>query len=154
MRGTGHARTPGAEEHVMDHVEANAAARERILGLVRGRSEEALATRVGDDWTVAGLLGHLAFWDRVHVGRLQRAVADGQAAPPPLPDGLTDLINNAAIPGWTAMSGQAALRQWERASAEADTYLASLDPAAVEGVRAAGYPRLVERFRHRGEHGD
>ena len=32
--------------------------------------------------------------------------------------------------------------------------LAGPDPAIVESVRAAGYPRLVERFRHRGEDGD
>jgi hypothetical protein len=138
----------------MDYVEANAAARERILGLIGGRSEEALATRVDDDWTVAGLLGHLAFWDRVHVGRLRKALADGLAAPPPLPDGVTDLINNAAIPSWSRLPGAEARRQWEEASGEVDAYLAGLDAAVVEGVRAAGYPRLIERFRHRTEHGD
>ena len=138
----------------MEFVEANAAARERILGLVQGRSEEALATPVGDDWTVAGLLGHLAFWDRVHVGRLRLAIGEGKDAPPPLPDGVTDLINNAGLPSWSALPGHAAVELWNQASAEADAYVASLDSAAVNAVRTAGYPRLIERFRHRTDHGD
>jgi hypothetical protein len=138
----------------VEFVEANAAARERILGLVQGRSEEALATRVGDDWTVAGLLGHLAFWDRVHVGRLRGAVTAGLPAPAPLPDGVTDLINNAALPSWTSLPGHAAVELWKQASSEADAYLATLDQGAVDAVRTAGYPRLIERFRHRTDHGD
>jgi hypothetical protein len=138
----------------MEHDEANAAARDRIIALVQGRSDAELATPIGDDWTVAGLLGHLAFWDRVHGGRLRRAIAAGEPAPPPIPDGLTDLINDAAIPAWTQVPGAEAVRQWEQASEEVNAFVASLTPAQVEAVRAAGWPRLLERYRHRNEHGD
>ena len=138
----------------MDYVAQNAAARDRILALVRGLSEEQLQTRVGEHWTVAVALAHLAFWDRVHVGRLRRALTDGLAAPPPLPDGLTDVINDGELFTWRRLPGRTAVELFESSSGDADAFLASLDAATVEAVRAAGVPRLVERFRHRTEHGD
>jgi hypothetical protein len=138
----------------MGYMQENAAARDRILDTVRGLSADRLATPIEGGWTVAALLAHLAFWDRVHVGRLRRAIEAELAAPPPLPEGTADLVNDAAIPSWLALPGADAVRLFEKASAEADTYLAGMDPTIAEGVRAAGYPRLVERFRHRAEHGD
>jgi hypothetical protein len=136
----------------VSYVDDNAAARQRVLNLVRELSEDELRRPIDDDWTIGAVLGHLAFWDRVHVGRLRTALAAGQAAPPPLPDGLTDVINDGTLPTWRALPGEAAVSVFEAASGEADAILRDLDPAAVEGVRAAGYPRLVERHRHRNEH--
>ena len=37
---------------------------------------------------------------------------------------------------------------------EVDAYLASLDPSVVERIQSAGFPRLIERHRHRTDHGD
>jgi hypothetical protein len=136
----------------MSYVDDTAAARERVLALVRALSDDDLRRPIDDDWTIGAVLGHLAFWDRVHVGRLRTALAAGQAAPPPLPDGLTDVINDGTLPTWRALPGEAAVSVFEAASGDADAFLRDLDDAAVEGVRAAGYPRLVERHRHRNEH--
>ena len=138
----------------MGYIEQNAASRARVLDLVASTSPEVLAAPAEGGWTIAALLAHMAFWERVHIGRLRSAVDAGLAAPPPLPDGTPDLINAAAIPAWLSVPGREAVRIFEQASADADRYLAGLDPAAVEGIRSAGYPRLVERFRHRTEHGD
>ncbi len=138
----------------MDHVAQNATARQRVLDLVQGLTEEQLRAPLPGGWTVAAELAHLAFWEGVHIGRLRRALADGLGAPAPMPDGLADLINNAALPGWRAIPGSVALGLFTHESAEADAYLATLDAATVERVRAAGAQRLVERFLHRTEHGD
>jgi hypothetical protein len=138
----------------MGYVEENAAARARVLGLVGDLSAEALAAPAEGGWTLAGLLAHMAFWERVHIGRLRRAVDAGLGAPPPLPDGVPDIVNGAAIPSWLTVPGREAVRVFDEASADADRYLAGLDPAVVEGVRVAGYPRVIERFRQRTEHGD
>jgi hypothetical protein len=108
----------------------------------------------GDDWTIGAELAHLAFWDRVHVGRLRAAVDQGNAVPPPLPDGLTDIINNGELGTWRRLPGRDAIDIFESASRDVDEYVATLDPVIVEGVRAAGMARLVERFRHRLEHAD
>jgi DinB superfamily len=138
----------------MDYVAENAVARERVLGLARGLSDEALSRPVGGDWTIGAELAHLAFWDRVHVGRLRAAIDQGLAAPPPLPDGLTDIINNGELGTWRRLPGRDAIEIFESASRDVDEYVATLDPVIVEGVRAAGMSRLVERFRHRLEHAD
>jgi uncharacterized damage-inducible protein DinB len=138
----------------MDHIAQNAAARARILELVRGLSDEQLRAPIGDGWTIEAELVHLAFWDRSHIARLRRAFAAGLAGPPPLPEGMADIVNDAALPGWREIPGRAALRLFEEASAEADAYIATLDDPMVQGVRDAGSARLVERFRHRCEHGD
>jgi hypothetical protein len=136
----------------MSYIDDNAAARERVLALVRGLSDDALRRPIDDDWTIGAVLGHLAFWDRVHVGRLRLAVEAGQSAPPSLPDGLTDIINDGTLPTWRALPGAAAISVFEAASGDAEAFLRDLDPAAVEAARAAGYPRLIERHRHRNEH--
>ena len=138
----------------MDYVAENAAARERVLSLARGLSDEALSRPMGEDWTIGAELAHLAFWDRVHVGRLRAAIDQGLAVPPPLPDGLTDIINNGELGTWRRLAGRDAIDIFESASRDVDEYVATLDPVIVEGVRAAGMPRLVERFRHRLEHAD
>ena len=138
----------------MSYVEDNAAARERVLNLVRDLTDEQLARPLNDDWTIGAELAHLAFWDRVHVNRLRYALNAGRSAPVSIPDGLTDIINNASLPAWRAVPGRTAIRLFESASAEVDGYLRTLDPVVAEGVRIAGMPRLIERFRHRNEHAE
>jgi hypothetical protein len=138
----------------MDDVAQNAAARQRILDLVQGLTEEQLRMPIGGGWTIAAELAHLAFWDGNHIARLRRALDAGLPAPPPLPDGMADIVNDAALPGWREIPGEAALRLFEAAAGEADAYIASLDAATVAQVKAGGAPRVIERFRHRGEHAD
>ena len=43
--------------------EQNARERERMRGLVERLSDEELRRPVNEYWTVAGVLGHIAFWD-------------------------------------------------------------------------------------------
>ena len=138
----------------MDDITANSAARQRVVDLTRGLTADQYHAPIGGGWTVGAELAHLAFWDRTHMERLRRALAAGQAAPPPLPDGLADIINDAALPGWRDIPGAAALQLFEAAARDADNYLASLDAATLEMVRSGGAPRLIQRFRHRGEHAD
>ena len=139
----------------MDYVAENAAARDRILSLVRDLTDDAFLKPTVQDWTISATLAHLAFWDRVHVGRLSRALAEGLMAPPPLPDGLTDIINDGELPAWRRIPGRAAVQLFEAASHDVDDYLRTLpDRATVEAVRIAGMPWLIERSRHRTEHGD
>jgi uncharacterized damage-inducible protein DinB len=138
----------------MSYIDDNAAARDRILALINGLTDEQLREPIDGDWTIGAILGHLAFWDGVHAGRLRHALALGNPAPAPLPDGLSDAVNDGTLPMWRALDGRAALSLFEAASDETNAYLRDLDPAAVEGVRAAGQPRMVERYRHRNEHAE
>ena len=139
---------------VADHVAANAAARDRILRLVSGLAEDRMAEPLDDGWTIGAELAHLAFWDRTHVGRLRAALATGGDLPGPLPSGSVDALNDSGLHGWRLIGGRAAIGLFAEASAEVDAYLATLDQQTVARIRSAGLPRLIERFRHRIEHGD
>ena len=46
------------------YIEENRRERERLRSLAKRLTEEQLKAPLGDDWTVAIALGHLAFWDR------------------------------------------------------------------------------------------
>ncbi len=122
----------------MDHVAENAAARERVLGLARGLSDEALSRPVGDDWTIGAELAHLAFWDRVHVGRLRAAIDQGHAVPPPLPDGLTDIINNGELGTWRRLPGRDAIDIFESASRDVDELRGDARPGHRGGRAGRG----------------
>jgi hypothetical protein len=138
----------------MDYEAENAAARERILSLVAGLTDEEMAVPSDDGWTIGAQIAHLAFWDRVHSGRLRVALGSGGDLPAPFPPGAVDEINNAGLEAWRLIAGTAATRWFAEASSEVDAYLASLDPSVVERIQSAGLRRLIERHRHRTDHGE
>jgi hypothetical protein len=57
--------------------DSNAESRRRLETLVRGLSEEDLARSTDYGWTVAALLGHLAFWDQRMIMILRRWQSEG-----------------------------------------------------------------------------
>ena len=138
----------------MSYVEENAAARDRVLSLVARLTDAQMALPLADGWTIGAELAHLAFWDRVHTGRLRAALQAGGDLPAPLSLESTDALNDAGLPGWRSIAGATAISLFAEASSEVDEYLASLTPEIVERIRSAGIPRHVERYRHRTEHGD
>ena len=138
----------------MNHVADNTAARDRILSLVAQLTDAQMAIPSDDGWTIGAELAHLTFWDRVHTGRLRAALGAGGDLPAPFPSGAAEAINNAGLQGWRLIGGGAAIQWFAEASREVDAYLASLDPSVVDRIRSAGLPRLVERYRHRTDHGD
>ena len=59
------------------YVDQNDSERERLRALVARLGEEELRHSVNEDWTVAGVLGHIAFWDAralVLADKLERGV--------------------------------------------------------------------------------
>src|SRR5207237_10183865 len=55
--------------------ESNRSERARLARLVRNLDEAGLRTRLSNGWTVAGALGHLAFWDRQRLCLIRRWAA-------------------------------------------------------------------------------
>jgi hypothetical protein len=45
------------------HIAANDRERERLRAFVERLDDDALSAPVNEYWTVAGVLGHIAFWD-------------------------------------------------------------------------------------------
>jgi len=45
------------------YVDANTRERERMRALIEHLDDDALSAPVNEYWTVAGVLGHIAYWD-------------------------------------------------------------------------------------------
>ena len=128
--------------------------RQRLVQIVGRLTSDDHAREAMPGWTIGALLAHLAFWDRLVVERWTQAIADGATIPAGLSDVLTDLINGASLPQWTAMPGPLAGREAVAAAEAVDACVEGLEEARVAAAEAAGLGRLIDRSRHRVEHLD
>ena len=133
-------------------IASNEASRLRIERLAARLTESDDDVRVDADWTVAALLGHVAFWDRFHAARWQAATAAGSVVPGPMPE--ADPINDALFRLLRWLPARAAAEAALEAAAASNATIASLSDASVDGARAAAMPRLLDRSLHRDEHLD
>ena len=136
----------------MSFTETNDASRARLEAFVRGLTDEELRRPTPYGGTVAGLLAHLAFWERRVTVLLRRWQAGGVDNSPVDPD----LINDALAPILATLTPRAAAELCLVAAAEADAAVAGLSPeltAAIEQAMAEGkvFMRL-DRGLHRAGH--
>jgi uncharacterized damage-inducible protein DinB len=130
--------------------DGNASARERLQRVVYQLSDTDLARPVGDEWTVATTLAHLAFWDRRHLALLQRWQRAGVAQAPSDSESINAGVQAlaSAIPPHTTV--QLALD-----AAEAiDHALQQITPQLAAAIDAAGYGNVLRRSIHRNAHLD
>ncbi len=128
--------------------EYNRAATERIRRM-NAWSEADLSRRVGEHWTAAVTLAHLAFWDRRVL-----FVLDGTERAGELNATQIDIqVNDLALPLWAAIPPREAARLALEAAEALDRRLAEYPAEWLERVYVYN-PRWVERFRHRNEHLD
>jgi hypothetical protein len=130
-------------------VERNRASTQRIRALVERLSDEEMQHRVGQDWTVAIALAHLAFWDRRVMYVLDMTERDGKVFIPE----IDIFVNDLSLPLWAAIPPRAAARIAIESAEELDARLEAFAPALLEEVYGAS-KRWVERSMHRGEHLD
>lgn len=137
-------------------IQENDRERQRLRVLVAGLSDEELRVKVNEFWTVAGVFGHLAFWD-ARAELLIRKAQRGEAFTPsdfepPDPTSINDATRALihAIPPRAA--AELALQQAE----EVDGLAASLDDATLGRTWPADETSAVSvvRANHRGEHLD
>jgi hypothetical protein len=133
-----------------DVVRKNAESRDRLLALVEHLDEQALNRQVEEEWTVAALLAHVAFWDQICVVRWDAYESGGSLAD--VPDTLIEFINAANLPTWRALSGRAAVDVLRQAMEETDARIAGLPDAAVQDAMSGGFTYMVDRTGHRNEH--
>jgi hypothetical protein len=143
-------------------VERNAESR-RYMAILVGRLTAADYTRPTEpseegSWTIAQVLGHLAFWDRSWETRwlmaMEAAGEGGAIEPVNIPNGMTEAINRplAALLGeWTERLGVAVGAQAVAAAESLDVLLESLGDRLPAGA-AAERPPLVNRWAHREPH--
>src|SRR5438067_662782 len=116
-------------------------------------SDDELKQHVNEHWTVAGILGHIAFWDAralVFCDRLERGRAftafDAETED-------VDWINDATRPLIHAIPAREAANLALELAAEVDRRVAPLDPDRL-WPKDPDSPLNPDRAGHRGEHLD
>jgi hypothetical protein len=130
-------------------VELNRASTARIRALAAGLDSTQLQHRVGEHWTVAITLIHLAFWERRVLDGLAKTEQAGALAFPP----IDFVVNDLSLPFWAAVPPAAAARLAVESAAAVDQRLEDYPPALLEEVYK-GNEYWVVRSRHRNAHLD
>lgn len=128
--------------------EHNRASTRRIQEMAR-LSDAEMQTRVGEHWTVAIVLAHLAFWDRRVLYVLNRTEQDGKLFVPQ----LDIVINDLSLPLWAAIPAKEAARIAIETAEALDQRLEAFPPALLEEIYTYN-KRWVDRSLHRNEHLD
>jgi hypothetical protein len=130
-------------------VELNRAATARIRDLAARLSDDDLQRRVGEHWTVAVALAHLAFWDGRVLAVLDLTEREGKVSAP----GIDVIVNDISLPLWSAIPPREAARIAIDTAEKLDKRLEALSPALLEQVGTYNM-RYVMRTLHRNEHLD
>lgn len=133
-------------------MEPNTRERERLRALVEGLDDETLAAPVNDYWTVAGVLGHMAYWD-IRVLVLAEKIHRGESFVPGDAEPEGDWLNDTTRPLIHAIAPRVAAQLAIQTAEQCDALVAELpvdrmwpgDPAS---------PINAGRWEHRGEHLD
>jgi uncharacterized damage-inducible protein DinB len=130
-------------------IQRNRAATERIRSLVRRLSAEEMLHPVGEHWTVAITLAHLAFSDRRMIFVLDMTERKGRLSYPE----IDIIVNDVSLPLWAAIPPEAAARLAIQTAETLDKRLENYPPALLEQIYAHK-DRWIVRAIHRDEHLD
>jgi DinB family protein len=134
-------------------VAANTRELERLKTLVAGLSDKQLAAMVNEYWSVAGVLGHIAFWDGralFMAGKLQRREPFTTSENEPED---VDWINDSSRPLIHAIAPRVVAELAVSIAEETDQLVAALPDELLAGLDESS-PLNPVRASHRGEHLD
>jgi len=134
------------------YIATNDRERERLRVLVEGLDDDALTAPVNEYWTVAGVLGHLAFWD-IRVLLLANKVDRGEPFGPEDAEPEGDWLNDATRPLIHAIQPRDVAQLALRIAEQTDARVAEL-PLDRMSPRDPDSPLYAVRGDHRGEHLD
>jgi hypothetical protein len=131
------------------YVDLNRASTDRIRALAARLSDEEVQQRVGEHWTVAIALAHLAFWDRRVMQILDETERDGKLS---LFE-IDILANDISLPLWAAIPPRTAAQIAIDTADALDARLAGFPADLVEEIYAYNKRWIVRAF-HRNDHLD
>lgn len=131
-------------------IEENNRSRQRMQALAERLTDEQLATRMENDWTVAAYLVHIAFFDRRALELTKRFTTVDEVRESPLD---VHVLNDALLPQWRLIPPRAAANEAIVAATETDAAIAALPDEIVARVRALDAFSL-DRSAHRKTHLD
>jgi DinB family protein len=129
---------------------------ERMREIVERLDGTQLGSPANDEWTVAGVLGHIAFWDERARGLAERLHEGGRFSPADEEPEDVDWINDAARPLIHAIPPRALAQLALRIAEETDASVERLPDDALPRLWPADphSPLNPVRAGHRGEHLD
>jgi uncharacterized damage-inducible protein DinB len=138
------------------YIERNTRERERLRALVKRLSDDELRRKVNESWTIAAVLGHVAFWDARQlylVDKLERGLA---FTPSEVEPDSADWINDSTRPLIHALAPRAAADLALRIAEEIDAKIAALPPELAAHTWPTDPKSLINPLRagHRAEHLD
>lgn len=131
-------------------VEENAKARERLGSLVAGLTDEELSLPLGDDWTIAVALAHLAFWDQRSLVLMQKWKQSGAERSPI----DIDVTNDSLLPIWRAIPPRAAADLAVSSAEAIDRELQEASSDLIDAIESLGEKFRLYRSMHRKLHLD
>jgi uncharacterized damage-inducible protein DinB len=136
--------------------ERNRAELERLRALLERVSDGELRQPVNESWTVAGVLGHIAFWDGRALFLARKLLDDRPFTSSDDEPEDVDWINDSTRPLIHAIPPRAAAELALRIAEETDALIASLPSDLVARAWPAdpSSPLNPLRASHRGEHLD
>jgi len=127
--------------------EQNRASTNRLRALAARLTDAEMQHPVGEHWTVAIALAHLAFWDRRVMYVLDVTEREDKLFIPE----LDIFVNDLSLPLWAAIPPRDAARLAIEIAETLDKRLESFPPALLEEIHAYN-KRWVVRALHRNEH--
>ena len=134
-------------------VERNAHELDRMRRLIARMSDEDLRRPIGEHWTVAGILGHIAFWDGRALALADKLERGIPFSPSDTEPEDVDWINDAARPLILAIEPRRLAELALRTAEDTDGRVASLPPGRMWPDDPES-PINPLRATHRGEHLD
>jgi hypothetical protein len=126
----------------------NAAARAQLKAFIAGLTEAELSHPMEAGWTVAAVLGHLAFWDLRALTLIEKWQKNG-IGPSPID---TDVVNEATRPLCLAIPARAAADVALSSAAAIDQVIDALNPEMIAEIETNGKTVLLNRGKHRRTH--
>ena len=138
------------------YVDRNTRERERLRRIIERLTDDELGGAANDSWTIAGVLGHIAFWDARALALAEKLLRGAEFSPSDDEPEDVDWLNDATRPLIHAIPPRAAADLALRIAEETDARLASLPPELVAKTwpADAASPLNSIRAEHRGEHLD
>jgi hypothetical protein len=135
------------------YIDENTRERERLRALVERLDEDALIAPVNEYWTVAAVLGHIAFWDARVLSLADKMERGERFSSSDAEPEDVDWINDASRPLIHAIAPLEAAQLALRIAEETDGRVANL-PLDRLWPHDPDSPLFALRASHRGEHLD
>ena len=137
------------------YVAENEVERKRLASLVARLSDQDLARPMPGGWSVASVLGHVAFWDQRIIALIEAWRKAGVGTPPKdVAESQVDWINDATKPLLLAVAPRRAAELTLSIAETTDRMLAELPEDFLAANGKTGSPVNVHRAEHRREHID